>query len=278
MRTVLYAILLVACAAPAAAQRVRGAAIDGDGAPVQGVVVEIRSPAGEALAPLHTDSAGLFELMLPAPGRYELSASHLGYVSIGPAELIADRGRELEIVLRMSTEALVLDPIEVTIRRAARTTLDEVHNRIEWVRRLGMGRTLTRDEIEVRAAPTIHALVGQMSPRVRTVAPITGHDTILLSAPTDVEGVCIPTIYLDGMRAPDLVERNMIRPEHLEAVELYIGAAEIPAQYNTGTTAECGTVLFWTRRGADPGSPQITWKRFALAGAIVGLILLVGIP
>jgi hypothetical protein len=277
LRSTLCIIVLLAGASPATAQRIRGAAIAADGAPVPDVLVEIRSTTGAALTPLHTDSAGRFELMLPAAGRYELRASRLGYAVIGPTELVAERDRELEIVLRMSTEALALNPVEVTVRRAARTQLDEVRNRIDWLRRIGIGHTLTREEIEQRAAPTLPALIGSMSPRVRTLNTVTGREAILMASPgATTSGVCTPSIYVDGMLETDFVEFNLILPQHLEAVEVYTGGALAPPQYRAGTA--CGVVLFWTRRDADVGAPALTWKRVALAGAIAAFILLSGVP
>ncbi|HUF50755.1 MAG TPA: hypothetical protein VMN60_07980 [Longimicrobiales bacterium] len=225
-----------------------------------------------ALAPLRTDSAGLFQLVLPAPGRYELRASRIGYATIGPTELIAERDRDLEIVLRKSTQALALDPVEVTLRHTARTQLDEVRARIDWERRVGIGRAMTREEIERRAAPTLPALVSTMSPRVRTVAPITGLEVILLPAPGTEYRVCTPVMYIDGIRAADALANNILVPENLEAVELYIGA-QAPVQYGGGT---CGVVLFWTRRGADADSPFLTWKRAAAAAVVIAVILLFG--
>lgn len=276
LRTCACMLLLLAAAVPAAAQRVRGAALTVDGAPVADVLVEIRRVGGETLSPLSTDSAGRFDLILPGPGRYELRASRLGLAPIGPAELIAELGQELEIVLRMSTEPLALDPVEVTARRAARTQMDEVRNRIEWVKRLGTGRALDRKEIEDRQAPTLPALIATMSPRVRTIAPVTGREDILIASSRNASGVCTPDMYLDGMRATGLVAHNLVTVENLEAVELYIGGLEAPAQYGGGS--DCGVVLFWTRRGGDPGASQLTWRRLAVAGAIVAAILLVGIP
>src|SRR5690606_21436824 len=157
-----------------------------------------------------TDSGGRFEFVLPAPGIYELRASRLGYAAIGPSELIADADRLLEIVLRMSTDAIALDPVEVTVRRVARTRADEVRSRIEWVRRIGMGHTMTREEIEERQAPTLPALVAALSPRVRTIAPITGRDAILIASPRFEFGVCIPAFYLDGVPMAGIVESNMV--------------------------------------------------------------------
>jgi hypothetical protein len=274
MRLPFCAAMLLVIAAPGSAQQIRGVAIDTAGRPVPDVIVEIRTRSGAVLSPVSTDSGGRFQFVLPAPGIYELHASRIGYAAIGPSELIADRGRYLELVLRMSTDAIALDPVEVTVRRAARTRADEVRSRIEWVRRIGIGHTMTREEIEERSAPTLPALVAALSPRVRTIAPITGRDAILIASPRFDLGVCVPDFYLDDVPMAGVVETNLVNPEHLEAVELYIGGVEIPAQYSGSV---CGVVLFWTRSGADLDGPRPTWKRYALGGAIVAVILFIGL-
>jgi hypothetical protein len=277
MRIGVCAALLLAGAAPCAAQQIRGVAVDTAGRAVPGVAVEIRARAGAVLPVVSTDSAGRFGLTLPAPGLYDLRASRIGYSAIGPTELSVEGGQDLEIVLRMSTDAILLEPVEVTVRPAARSRADEVRNRIEWVRRLGVGSTMTREEIDARAAPTLPSLVGSMSPRVRTVAPITGRETILLASSSYELGVCEPFLYIDGVRVrvDEVLGSRVLAPDNLEAVELYVGAAQAPAQYMAG--AECGVVLFWTRVGTDEAAPRVSWKRIALGAAIAALILFVGV-
>lgn len=277
MRIPACAVVLLAIVAPGAAQQIRGVALDAAGRPVAGVAVEIRARAGEVLPVVSTDSAGRFGLMLPAPGVYDLRANRIGYSAIGPTELSAESGQDLEIVLRLSTDAIALEPVEVTVRPAARSRADEVRNRIEWARRIGVGSTLTREEIDARAPPTLPSLVGSMSPRVRTVAPITGRETILLASSRYELGVCEPFFYIDGVRVrvDEVLGSRVLAPENLEAVELYVGGAQAPVQYNAGS--DCGVVLFWTRAGADADAPRASWKRIALGGAIAAFILFVGV-
>jgi hypothetical protein len=275
MRSSLCAAVLLALASPGTAQQVRGVAMDSAGRPVAGVAVEIRARTGAVLPVVSTDSVGRFRFTLPGSGTYELRATRIGYAAIGPTELVADRGQDLEIVLRLGTNAIALAPVEVTVRAAAMSRTEEVRNRIEWQRRIGVGSTLTREEIEARAAPTLAALVGSMSSRVRTVAPITGDETIMLASSRSEWGVCIPYFYIDGVRVDGSLETSFLLPEQLEAVELYHGGAQAPSEYIGGS--ECGVVLFWTRSGVDAGAPGVSWKRIALGGAIAAFILFVGV-
>ena len=57
--------------------------------------------------------------------------------------------------------------------------------------------------------------------------------------------------YLDG--APFDNSQNdldqMIRPDDIEAVEVYKSASEVPVQFQ-GQNGSCGTILVWTKRSA----------------------------
>ncbi len=56
---------------------------------------------------------------------------------------------------------------------------------------------------------------------------------------------CLMDLYVDGV----LYERGIIDDlisDWIEAIEVYNGISEIPAQYNR-TDAVCGVILVWTR-------------------------------
>ena len=64
---------------------------------------------------------------------------------------------------------------------------------------------------------------------------------------------CYMDVYLDGALVFDsshpssgLFDVNSIEPSHLEGIEVYTGASQVPAQYNR-TAAGCGVILLWTR-------------------------------
>jgi hypothetical protein len=66
---------------------------------------------------------------------------------------------------------------------------------------------------------------------------------------------CPVLFYMNGMPFPMNAEgviNSYISPEEVEAVEVYTGASEIPAQFNaTAYNARCGVVLIWTLNGSD---------------------------
>lgn len=69
-----------------------------------------------------------------------------------------------------------------------------------------------------------------------------------------VSGGCPPVFYIDGGKVHDagyVTEiLNVTPPSHIEAIEVYRGASEMPAEFG-GTDARCGVVVIWTRRGGQ---------------------------
>jgi outer membrane receptor for Fe3+-dicitrate len=57
----------------------------------------------------------------------------------------------------------------------------------------------------------------------------------------------------------------------VEAIEVYRGAAEVPAQFGPES---CGAVVLWTRQQAPEAMAGSTWKKAAMAVGIVVMILL----
>jgi hypothetical protein len=59
--------------------------------------------------------------------------------------------------------------------------------------------------------------------------------------------LCVPLIWVDGQAAPGL-EIDDILATDIHAIELYKGASTTPGQFVTNGSAQCGTVVVWTRR------------------------------
>ncbi|HEX5726903.1 MAG TPA: hypothetical protein VFX98_15620, partial [Longimicrobiaceae bacterium] len=61
---------------------------------------------------------------------------------------------------------------------------------------------------------------------------------------------CPPRLFLDGVPASTGGPIDeVIEPMNVEAIEVYRGAAEIPAQYG-GSSSACGVIVIWTRSGS----------------------------
>ena len=58
-------------------------------------------------------------------------------------------------------------------------------------------------------------------------------------------GPCVLSVYVDGMLERIDPNLDLVPPEQLAAIEVYIGI-DAPIQYSVN---RCGVILLWTRRG-----------------------------
>jgi hypothetical protein len=104
----LSAILLAA--APAAAQSLHGRVVDAaTGAPVADARVSLLEPGGALVESVRSDPSGAFRLAAAVSGTYRVTADRLGYRVTLTREIELPPGVRLEVELRMSPAALVLD-------------------------------------------------------------------------------------------------------------------------------------------------------------------------
>jgi len=192
---------------------------------------------GTALATL-TDDLGFFRLDSVPRGVYVLEVDQMGRGHAEKAVRVFGRlGHQVEVVI--APEAIELDPIQVTVR--SKRWYDDM---VGFVGRLarGVGSFLTLRELEQRAGPRlVDALRGVPGLMVREAGRYAG---VVVR-----QRACEPAVWVDGRPArPDpALGLNTWNAFDLEAVEVYRGPAEVPAQFARGSA--CGAVVLWTRRG-----------------------------
>jgi hypothetical protein len=261
--TVVRALLLgglLLASAEARAQTVLGTVVEDDTrAQIAGALVELLTTDGGALARVRTDSSGLFLLRAPQPGRIVLRVTHASYATVESDTLTLARDESVELEIRMDQDAIPLEPLVVTARRAGR--LAGYYERLE---RPGFARFVTRSQIERRpgaqTTDLLRDLPGVTIRRIRTSTG-TGDNMITMRL-----GQCLPVVYIDGIQVPQVQGGGMdvlLRPEMIEGVEVYTGAAGVPTQF---ASDGCGVVAFWTRTGEDGAQNGWSWRRI-LAGA-----------
>ncbi len=206
------------------------------GAPVEGAEVHV----GERS--VLTSVSGFFAFEELAPGAAVVSVSHLAYEDREVAvQLVAARSVQVEI--RVSVEALALDPIEVTVRPSRR--LRQMQG-FEYRREVAFGRFFTRDQLELlhprnlgdvlREVPGIHVRNTRSS----------GLGDVLLRFRG---GTCQPKVWVDGVernKAWSQLELKELPGWELEAVEVY-KALETPAEFYDPAGSPCVTIVAWTR-------------------------------
>ena len=146
MRKVILALaaLAVVVAPPSLAGQqpvsVLGRLLDaGTGAPIEGAVVDLGGQGGGVV----TDAEGLFRLDDVLPGGHALRVRHLAY-GTHTEDIEVPLDRDLAVELRLSAQALELEPIDVEVLRPARaaTTRSNVITREQIAALQGRARDI----------------------------------------------------------------------------------------------------------------------------------------
>ncbi|HEX6939451.1 MAG TPA: carboxypeptidase-like regulatory domain-containing protein [Longimicrobiales bacterium] len=246
--TLLAAAALCLAAAPAAAQVVRGTVVEATtGTPIGQAEVVLVDDGGKERRRVITDTHGLFLLEAPEAGRYTLAVRRIGFVAVQTPVVDVSESEAVAVEIRMSAEAIPLEPLVVVQRRwYGIARLDEFYRRADWNSKLGRGRIYYRDDIE-HYASLRHLFA--MVPQGRS---------------------CPMQILVDGLPISEMEELDAFaHPDDVEGVEIYRGPAQVPPEY--AHLATCGIALVWTR--PTRGKP-FTWKRFFIAVGLAGLMVL----
>lgn len=259
-------ILLVLTPGIAHGQVVRGVVhADSTSTPVATATVALLDRNGVVRDSAVTDGAGRFVVAAQRPGAYTLRAAHIGYATVArPIEL--SRGFEVRVELRMAPDAIALEPLVITSTRAIPLELVGFMRRS----RLGMGRFITRQEIE-RRRPVNMTDLFQTMPRISFRSGIRnmGPPAIVMSAAG--AGTCEPTIFINGSPGMGARDLNTILPSEIEGIEVYTSAALTPIEYQRHTG--CGAILLWLKN--EDSGRVFTWTRLFLGvGIFAGLLLL----
>jgi len=185
-----------------------------------------------------TDPTGTVRLTHLPIGARTVEVRFLGYTTQRSTVVLQpDRVSALSFELQMQ-------PIQLAeLRVKARRSILQTNGFFER-RGSGFGTFLTRSEIE------------QMRPRflsdvLRRVAGVSlatstyGGVSRASMRGTKVLGSCPIQYYVDGAMT-SIYNPDEIRPEDVEGLEIYRGAATIPPAFNKGT-AMCGVIVVWTR-------------------------------
>ena len=250
-------------AAPAQQAPVRPAGlgihvVDPADAPIPGVRVVVVGSGAEGVS----DERGWVRLPEVRPGRIFVLATRIGY---RPAEF------SLQVPISGGLEVDVeLEPAAVAVQGVTAVGRSEVPSLAMggFYRRKenGTGTFLTREDIEkTRAQRTSEVFrrvrgirlvsAGQDRYRLQTVrygmSLSQSNGGMMRSGRRDESSggavQCEMLVFLDGVLV-QLTGIDDIRLVDLEAIEVYRGAGEIPAEYRV-TNSSCGVVLLWTRTG-----------------------------
>jgi hypothetical protein len=229
-------------AVPLAAQSVNGTVLDDDsGLPVRAVLVELRTARGRALGTAVTDSVGIFRLNVPEAGTFRLRARRIGYQDVESPGFDVAATEALEVNLAIAAASVPLTPLTITSRPEAPRNL--MLERVGFYQRQhrNSGTFLLRERIERNNGGRLSDVLSELN-GVRRVM-VRGVMTISLNRQRN----CAPQVVVDGQ---PLIEStridDIVALRSIEAIEVYRGPAEAPAEYAMRETG-CGLLVIWTR-------------------------------
>lgn len=242
----LWVTLLVGTGQAAESQRLRGASVQGlvrdsMGVPIAGVEVAV---AGSGMRSRSNDS-GAYHLAGLAPGPATLTARRIGYRAFRQELQLRD-GDALTVDIRLSVSAAMLSGIQVTARREPyESRLAGLYARMEQ----HVGRFVTRERIDRANNANLSALLREI-PGVQIGANSMQGRVIRLRGAD-----CPPLVFIDGFPASaGEFDLDMIEPRSVEAVEVYSGAASVPAEFSGPRDLDrCGVIAIWSR----PSRPNV---------------------
>lgn len=259
----LVAILSLAAAAPAAAQKMSvltgRVMTDSAEVPVRGAEVTIKDLRGNAIS----DSLGRFIIPNIPAGKQLVNVRRLGFAPI-TAVLTFTAGDTLEGEFLLMTAAQRLRGVEVRGRSNVPKRLLDFETR----RNSGFGEFIgpetlakmesrrTDDVIRMMSGPYIQRSTTSSSAwiaagRMQINPGVYRVDRMDINRGAD-PSKCYATVYIDGVAVfsalpgETLFDINTVPPNQIHGIEYYGGAGTIPPQFpqKRGT---CGVLVIWTR-------------------------------
>jgi hypothetical protein len=224
------------------AQQVHGRLREvGTDAPIAAAVVMLVDSTGWTGPQVLTDTAGVFALTPNVPGMYRLAVERIGFMPLRSEPLSLSPRDTLRLQVYVTPEAVRLEPLLVESRQSTR--LDIFYERRARFQKLGIGDFFTREQLERWINHSVSAVL-------QTVPYLSAASARIGRIGTRSRR-CEVGYYVDGVRMRSLFGQSVddiVRVIDLEAIEVYRGQAELPAEYSDPQSRGCPVVALWTRR------------------------------
>ena len=193
---------------------------------------------------VRTGENGRFRITALPAGDYVVVVRRLGYAPYS-ATLALQPGDTVRPLFVLRTAVAVLDTMIVT-EVSAPERLREFESR----RALGVGQFMTSEQIR-------HVSAMSTSDVLRTFQSVAVQQSSVLNTRGFGTRQCPYRIFVDGVPvAPRDLDADLPPPSDLAGIEVHQNSATIPDKYATfggvdGSPhggAECGVILFWTKR------------------------------
>jgi len=218
-----------------------------------------------------SDSSGRFWFRNVPPGAHILVLRAVGFqAESSTVTMDFDEVVSWEVTLKRATATMLPERVVTAAEATAPAKLVEFTER----QKMGIGHFINRDQLAkaeggIRQTGDVISLIPGVVVRrgsnkawvasgraisvkcafcTFSVSGLTKYDQAAGARPA-----CFMDVYLDGALVYDskhpengLFDINSVPPEHIAGIEVYTGAAQIPAKYNR-TGGGCGVLLIWTR-------------------------------
>ena len=269
-RRVVLAALVLGSSTLSAQGRLSGVVRDTLGKPVAGVEVSLQGIP----RPVATSQKGEFEFRGLKAGTVTVSVRRLGYAPQTMILKVVDGENTLDDIV-LTAIPRELDTVMTREQELWRER--PLLREMEENRKLGMGQFVTRAALasnqggflkqhfnqmrglavvtEIGTTGSKFWLANKYIPNIGGCTELEDNSPKASLSPRGPYGgppncdYCFPTVYLDysrlssGRMAPNLARFN---PDQLEAMEVYLGAAETPTRYASGASS-CGVIVLHTR-------------------------------
>lgn len=263
-RFLAFALALAGAGQLEAQARLIGVVRDTTGAPIAGVEVSVQGISRTAT----TDQSGGFQIGGIPAGTSAVTIRRLGYAPQTQIMRFVDGDNKLpDVVLT----ALPRELDTVTTREQELWRMYPALREFEDHRRLGLGQFVTRQQLEAHRGGFMTPIFAQMrgvmlvrsamvsshawvaNTRVPTTSCTVLEDRLSEERIIPMNDAncnyCFPTLYLDRTRLNRLGHAANVgryHPDMLQAIEVYLGAAETPVEYMDSQSG-CGVIVLHTR-------------------------------
>lgn len=185
-----------------------------------------------------TDASGTLRLADLPVGSREVEVRFLGYA---PARsvVVLQPEKASRLTFDLVMQPIQLAEVKVRTRRSILQT-NGFFNR----RDSSFGTFMTRQEIQAMRPRYMSDVLRRVAGVSLTNSAHGGAASARIRG-TKVLGSCPIQYYLDGTMTA-MFNIDEVRPEDVEGIEIYRGAATIPPSFNKGS-AMCGVIVIWTR-------------------------------
>ena len=250
-RWAIMSVAWLAGAHAASAQSVRGVVLQTAApAPIADATVQLINSGDSVVATTRTDAQGRFLVRSTGRGRFTITVRKIGFAGgTSPVlDLVLDDTYEITLRLarltELATREVIVDPKRPWLAGFAERRAEWFGSFLTAVDIRKMGLTATSD--------VLRSLAGVV---IRTNAD--GHSTAWSSYGDKAgkPGPCELMVFTDGRIDDDGLTLTFVRPNDIEAIEVYAGAPKLPPGYTMHPQAvNCGAVFFWTRAWAKNGA------------------------